>query len=382
MSFPVVVDGTPLDTEHRFRGVGSYVRGLLSGFEEVGYDPRVLRQVRRAGLAGAGKVMGTTPNSGLVVRPARPRLRLDWLWNELWLKKEVESLSADLYHATDPAGIPVSSRFKTVATVYDLIPLAFPQHLRGLSLDQRIGYRTSLRRLRQADHLIAISEFTRQDVGSRLGIDPERITTVPLAVDPAAFAEPGEKPANAVRDRYRLPEKYALYVGSLETHKRVPLAMEAAARARTPLVIVGRHSEEQQRQLAEVVDRLHAGPYIHYLGYVPAEELAVLYRDARTFVFPSVYEGFGLPILEAMAACCPVITTSAASLPEVAGDAALMVPPDDPEALAKALRRIAEDDDLRGTLIESGVERASGFTWEKTARRTVEVYERVLKESL
>lgn len=374
------MDGTPLDTEHRFRGVGSYVRGLLRGFEELGCDFYVLRQARRTSLPG--KVVDIAPNFGAIVRPVRPRLRLDWLWNELWLRKEVESLSASLYHATDPAGIPISKRFRTIATVYDLIPLAFPEHLSGLSFDRRIGYRRSLKKLRRADHLISISEFTKQDVSSRLDVDPERITVVPLAVDSGAFVEPSEKMDAAFRERYRLPEKYALYAGSLEAHKRVPLAVEAAARAGMPLVIVGRHSGGQQQQLAETVERLRAGPYVRYLGYVSGEDLSILYSIARTFVFPSVYEGFGLPILEAMAARCPVVTTSAASLPEVAGDAALVVPPDDPEALAGALRRIVEDEDLRGRLIESGIARARRFTWRETARRTLEVYERVLKEKM
>lgn len=373
----VLVDGTPLDTEHRFRGIGSYVRGLLTGFEEIGCDFPTLRQVRRNALPG--KAVGTPPNSATVVRPVRPQLRLDWLWNELWLRKEVGSVSASLYHATDPAGIPISRRFKTIATVYDLIPLAFSEHLRGLSPDRRLGYRAGLRRLRQADHLISISEFTRQDVSSRLGIDPERITTVPLAVDFGAFMKPEEKMAISAQERHQLPEKYILYVGSLETHKRVPLAIEAAAQSGVPLVIVGRHSTGQQQQLAEVVERLHAGPYVYYLGYISGEDLTVLYRDARAFVFPSVYEGFGLPVLEAMAARCPVVTTSAASLPEVAGDAALVVPPEDLHPLAQAICSIAEDDGLRGKLIEAGFSRARRFTWEETARSTVKVYERVLE---
>lgn len=375
----VLVDGTPLDTEHRFRGVGSYVKGLLKGFEEIGYVSQVLRQSRRNALPG--RIVDATLSSALIVRPVRPRLRLDWVWNELCLGREVGTLSANLYHATDPAGIPISGRFKTVATVYDLIPLAFPHFLGGLSLDRRIGYRASLRRLRQADHLIAISEFTKRDVVSRLSIDPERITAVPLAVDLGAFAGSGKDAVERVRKRHGLPEKYVLYAGSLEAHKRVPLIIEAAARAKVPLVIVGRHSHGQRRQLAEIVERLSAGPYVRYLGYVSGEDLPVLYENARAFVFPSVYEGFGLPVLEAMAARCPVITTSAASIPEVAEGAALLLPPDDLEALVEALSEIFQDDEMRSGLIEAGAARVRDFTWEKTARRTIEVYERVLGDA-
>jgi len=375
----MLLDGTPLDTEHRFRGVGSYVKGLLKGFDEIDYGLRVLRQSRRNKLPG--RIFDATPTSATIIRPVRPRLRFDWLWNELWLGREVGRLSASLYHATDPAGIPISGKFKTIATVYDLIPLAFPHFLSELSLDRRIGYRASLRRLRQADHLISISEFTRQDVVSRLGIDPERITAVPLAVDLEAFAGTGEGAVEKVRERHGLPEKYVLYVGALEAHKRVPLVIEAAARAKSPLVIVGRHSDGQRRQLAETVGRLRAGPYVRYLGYVSREDLPVLYGNARAFVFPSVYEGFGLPVLEAMAARCPVITTSAASIPEVAQGAALLLPPDDLEALVGALSELFQNDDMRGRLIEAGAARARNFAWEKTARRTVEVYGRVLGEA-
>lgn len=374
----VLVDGTPLDTEHRFRGVGSYAKGLLKGFEEIGYGLQVLRQSRRNVLPG--KIAYATLTSATVVRPVRPRLRFDWVWNELWLRREVESLSTSLYHATDPAGIPISGKFKTVATVYDLIPLAFSQSLRELSLDRRIGYRASLRRLRQADHLLAISGFTKWDVVSRLDIDPERITVVPLAVDLGVFAGLGKGAAVGVRERHGLPKRYALYVGSLEMHKRVPLAVEAATRAEVPIAIVGRHSAGQRQELAETVERLGAGRYVRYLGYVSGEELPVLYENARAFVFPSVYEGFGLPVLEAMAARCPVITTSAASLPEVAEDAALVLPPDDLEALVEAISELSENDDARERLIAAGTARVRGFTWEKTARRTAEVYERMLGE--
>lgn len=375
----VMVDGTPLDTEHRFRGVGSYVKGLLGGFEEIGYGLRVLRQSRRNAIPG--RVVEATPGSATVVRPVRPRLRFDWVWNELWLGGEVGTLSASLYHATDPAGIPISGKFKTVATVYDLIPLAFPEFFGELSLDRRIGYRAGLRRLRQADHLIAISEFTKRDVAQRLGVEPERITAVPLAVNLGAFEELGKEAVDKVWGRHGLPEKYVLYAGSLEAHKRVPLVVEAAARAKVPLVIIGRHTDGQRQQLAETVGRLHAAPYVRYLGYVSGEDLPVLYGNARAFVFPSVYEGFGLPVLEAMAARCPVITTSAASLPEVAEGAALLLPPDDLMALVEALSELFHNDDVRGRLIEAGAARARTFTWEKTARRTVEVYERVLGEA-
>lgn len=378
MGYGVLVDGTPLATEHRFRGVGRYVEGLLKGLEGIGYGFRTLSQSRGIGLYG--RAVSATPASVTITRPLRPRLRFDWIWNELWLRREIEGLSPGLYHATDLTGVPISPRFKTVATVYDLIPLTFPPYLDKLSRDQRLGYRRSLEKLRRADHLIAISEFTKEDVVSRLGVDPERVTAIPLAVDPKAFAVPRQGMAETLRERHRLPERFVLYVGSLEEHKRVPLAIEAAARAATPLVIVGRHSTDQQRQLAQTVKRLRADSYVRYLGYVSGEDLAVLYRDARAFLFPSVYEGFGLPVLEAMALRCPVVTTSAASLPEVAGDATLVVPPDDVEALAEAVSVLAEDEDLRDKLIESGVARASSFTWEKTAEKTVEVYDRMLTE--
>lgn len=376
MSFHALVDGTPLDTEHRFRGVGSYVKGLLRGFEEIGYGFRALRQFRRLGFYG--RTTALTPASAAIVRPPRPRLRFDWVWNEVWLRKEIESLSASFYHATDLAGIPISTQFRTIATVYDLIPLAFPQYFGELSLDQRLGYRTSLKRLRQACHLIAISEFTKRDVVSRLGIDPEHITAIPLGVNLENFAEPSKETVKSVRDRYQLPERYLLYVGALEAHKRIPMAVAAAAHARVPLVIAGRHACEQQRLLAETVLRLHAGSLVWYLGYVPGEDLPALYKNARAFVFPSVYEGFGLPVLEAMAARCPVVTTSAASLPEVAGDAAIVLAPDNLEALVGAVSEITENENLRLKLIEAGAARVRSFTWEKTAQRTVEVYERVV----
>lgn len=372
----VLINATPLDTEHRFRGIGRYVKGLLNGFDKIDRRLCILRQSRRLGVYG--KVVSSHLSSATILRPPRPRLRWDWLWNEIWLKGEVESLRVHLYHATDLAGIPISPRFRTVATVHDLIPLALSRGSSRPPFDYRLGYSTCLRRLRQANHLIAISEFTKQDVVSRLGIDPECITVVPLAVDLEEFSRPSRRTAQEVRAVYDLPERYMLYAGALEEHKRVPLAVAAAVRAKVTLVIVGRHTPKQQKDLAETVERLHAGPFIRYLGYVPEEDLHLIYRAARVFVFPSVYEGFGLPILEAMAADCPVITTSAASLPEVAGGAAIVLPPDDLEALVEAVSEVVEHNDLRSRLIKAGAVRAKEFTWEETARKTLRVYERVL----
>jgi glycosyltransferase involved in cell wall biosynthesis len=372
----ILVNPTPLDTEHRFRGIGRYVKGLLDGFDKLDCRFCILRQSRRLGVYG--KVVSSHFSSTTIRRPPRPRLRWDWLWNEIWLKSEVESLRVQLYHATDLAGIPISPQFRTVATVHDLIPLEFSRSTSNLPFDYRLGYSTSLRKLRRANHLIAISEFTKQDVVSRLGVDPESITVVPLAVDLEEFSQLSGRTAQEVRTVYDLPAKYMLYVGALEEHKRVPLAIAAATRAKVPLVIVGQHTPEQQRHLAETVERLHAGPFVRYLGYVPGEDLPLIYRNANVFVFPSVYEGFGLPILEAMAAGCPVVTTSAASLPEVAGDAAVVLPPDDLEALVEAVSEIAEHNDLQRRLIKAGTARAKEFTWEETARQTLRVYERVL----
>jgi glycosyltransferase involved in cell wall biosynthesis len=186
----------------------------------------------------------------------------------------------------------------------------------------------------------------------------------------------------AVRSRYRLPEGYVLFVGSVERRKNLRGLLQAYARlletdVACPLVIVGTR-RRGAGEIGRTLQELHLEESVIFTGYVPDADLPAIYTGADLFVFPSLYEGFGLPPLEAMACGTPVVCSNAASLPEVVGDAAIMVDPYDVEGLAEAMLRVLTDADLREHLRRKGLERARQFTWERTARETVAVYREVL----
>ena len=297
----------------------------------------------------------------------------------------------------------------SLLTVYDLIPVRYPAYS---SPRARFFIRWMTRlALRAARHVIAISEFTRRDFMAEFGLRPEQITAIPLAADPAFQPQPPEAIA-ALRARYDLPERFVLYLGSNKPHKNLTRLVEAWQMANsewqiangklqiatqiadTRLVIAGAWDERypEARELANS-SGAKASPENGqlpassnqlpvWLGPVPEADLPALYSAATAFVFPSLYEGFGLPVLEAMACGTPVICSNTSSLPEVAGDpaagsgpsAALLVDPLDTAALADALRLVLTDDGLRAELRRRGLARAARFTWQQTAAATLAIY--------
>ncbi|MBC7226910.1 MAG: glycosyltransferase family 4 protein [Thermoflexales bacterium] len=286
----------------------------------------------------------------------------------------------DLFHATEHL-LPRFSRIRTVFTLHDLIFLFHPETHKPLNR----WFLTLMmpRFLRAADAVIAVSECTKRDAVRAYGIPEEKITVIYEGVS-LRFRPADPEAVRVVRAKYGLPEHFILYVGTIEPRKNLTALLEAyaALQARntqyaTRLVIVGKKGwlyEGFFRRLRE----LGLEEHVHFTGYVPDEDLPALYSAADLFVFPSLYEGFGLPVLEAMACGVPVVCSNTSSLPEVAGDAALLVDPADVRALAEAMERVLADEALRATLRTRGLERARQFTWEATARRTLEVYRRVV----
>jgi alpha-1,3-rhamnosyl/mannosyltransferase len=269
--------------------------------------------------------------------------------------------------------MPYRPGVPTVLTVHDLIPIHFPQQS---TTRARLLFRhATLLALRAARHVIAVSEATRQDALVQFGIPAARITAIPHAADPAFRPQPPEVVA-AVRARYALPINYALYLGSNKPHKNLLGLVEAWGMLRpqpVPLVIAGAWDSRYPapRQRAEA---LGFGDGIRWLGSVPEPDLPALYSGALLFVFPSLYEGFGLPVLEAMACGAAVVCSNSSSLPEVASGAALLADPLDTRALAATMAQVLGDESLRRQMQEKGLARAQHFTWEQTARRTLDIY--------
>jgi alpha-1,3-rhamnosyl/mannosyltransferase len=270
-----------------------------------------------------------------------------------------------------------------VTTVHDLSYLHYPQH----HPRERIAFmeRQMPRTLAQAAMIVTDSEFVRRELIERLDISAARIQTVPLGVEERFHPYlPAER--TPVLTRYDLANiPYLLVVATLEPRKNLPRLVDAysrlpeALRRRHPLVIAGARgwlTEALERRLAP----LERSGQIKCLGYISQEDLPLLYAGAWAFAFPSIYEGFGLPVLEAMRSGIPVLTSNRSSLPEIAGDAALLVDPEDVDAIAAGLERLLADDEWRALAIERGLRQAGPFSWERCVEETVAVYRTALKQ--
>ncbi|MFQ5811568.1 MAG: glycosyltransferase family 4 protein, partial [Anaerolineae bacterium] len=234
-------------------------------------------------------------------------------------------------------------------------------------------------------HLIADSSATKRDLIERYGIEPDKITVVYPGYDTLASRPVrDEKAIEAVKARYDVVGDYILFVGTLQPRKNLTRLIEAFSNLQYPisniqLVIAGKRGWLYEK-IFRRVEELNLEGTVLFPGYIAAEDLPALLYGARLFVFPSLYEGFGLPVLEALACGTPVVCSNASSLPEVAGDAALLVDPLDVEGLAAAMERVLGDEELRAELIERGFEQARKFSWERCARETLDVLESICHE--
>lgn len=304
------------------------------------------------------------------------------VWEQTALPALLRRMRVDVLHSphyTMPARMPCRS----VVTFCDMVFVLFPEvH----NFARRAFFRTMMRRsARRANRLIAISESTRQDVMRHMRVPGERIVAVPLAADSTFCPRPAVE-VEAVCARYGLtPGRFILNVGVLEPRKNVPALLRAYASLGdafpdVPLVIAGKKGwmyEEIFRAAHELgFDR--DSSRVRFVGHVPEDDLVPLYNGARVFVYPSRYEGFGLPVLEALQCGAPTITTNVSSMPEVAGDSALLVSPDDVEGLSGALCKVLSDDRLAQELSRRGVEQAKPFSWRRCAQETLQVYRSVV----
>ena len=289
-------------------------------------------------------------------------------------------LALDVVH--DPTGVTPflfgAGGAKTVVTVHDVFPWSYP----GTSMPlETLIYRYWLPYLlRRQDAIITVSQASKADIVRFLRIPEGKVHVVYEGVS-GAYRPALPSEIRAVRGRYGLPEGYILFVGSVERRKNLHGLLRAYARVRKagerrPLVVVGGKRGDYP-DLEATLRGLGLEGQVIFTGYLPEPDLSALYSGADLFVFPSLYEGFGLPVLEAMACGTPVVCSDVASLPEVAGDAALLVNPHDVDALAEAIRLALTDESLREELRRKGLERVKQFTWERTVREMTTIYREV-----
>jgi glycosyltransferase involved in cell wall biosynthesis len=369
------VDAGPTENTHRVRGIGSCTRQLLAAMTPElaeAHDIELVVVSRRpfpsplpwrrrdwtAELTGVRN--GTSP------RLANWSQLLDAEW---MLPRDVVATGADVFLATDPHAVPLSGAFATVAILYDVVPLVMP----SVYLTGRMAglpdwlYRHRLARLRRSTAQIAISETTRADAVRLACFDADRMSVVPLGVDRQVFCP--RDPAEA-RAHLGTTRPYLLFVGANDARKNLPALLDAYAALNSPgvdLVVVGSDGPRQQG--------------VRWLGQVRESDLPWLYAGAMAFVFPSLYEGFGLPILEAMASGTPVITSRVSAIPEVAGEAALYFDDHKETGLRRSIERVISDPQLRARLRAQGIQRAERYSWTRTAEGVLDACRAVANSS-
>lgn len=308
-------------------------------------------------------------------------IMLTRLWHRLRLPLPVETFTGqqDLFFATDFALPPLKRRTRSAVFIHDLTYVRVPE----AAVPSLVAYLGAVvpRSIQRADVVIVNSEATKADIVETYGTPPDKVIPVQFGVH-KRFA-PSNVPLGVLRDKYSLPDgSYLLAVGTIQPRKNYARLISALRQLREggmeiSLVIAGGRGWLDSPIYASV----QAGklePYVKFLGYVDDWDLPALYSHAEVFVMPSLYEGFGLPVLEAMACRVPVVTSNVSSLPEAAGDSALLVDPLDVDALTHALRRVLDDSELRKSMIERGILRAADFIWERTAAQLADAFELAL----
>lgn len=359
----------------RRAGAGTYMYRLVQSLLRLETAHAFVVFVRPAdrdawGVAGEG-----TPHA-IVPVPAAARVATRLVWEQTRLPLLARRLRLDLLHSTHYTS-PLALGVPSVVTFCDLTFVQRPEvHVPVKRLLFPWLMRASVARARR---LIAISESTRRDILAAYDLDPARVVTVPLAAGPEWRPQAAERVREAAARYGLVPGSYLLHVGVLEPRKNVPRLVEAFARlaaARPGLVLViGGKRGWMADPLDAAITAAGLGDRIRLLGYVPDGDVPPLVGGAAAFVYPSLYEGFGLPVLEAMACGAPVITTNVSAMPEVAGDGALLVAPDDTSALEVAIARVLDDRAFAAALGARAVAAAGRFSWTRCARETLDVYE-------
>ena len=367
-------------------GIGTYIRQLGAACARLSSDDEFIF-LGQTGVPDAEGQPAAASASGEVPIPAGDNVRwehnksgnyrLGELFSVSW---QTRRLGADLFHAPHyvyPFLVPCPG----IVTIHDCIHLRFPGQLpsRWASLYARAMIR---RAVGSADRVLTVSHATKADLVELVNADPARVHVIPHGCDPFFCAEAPEEELAAVRERHGLDRPFLLCVTNIKPHKNIKRLIEAFGQLAgnypdLDLVIAGGRLEEHA-ELDRLRSELALEHRIHSLGFLPKQEIRALYRNALIFVFPSLYEGFGLPPLEAMACGTPVVASRSSALPEVIERGGLLVNPFRVDAIAEAVRSLLENDNFRLALGLQGRRRAAAFDWDKSASRVLEIYHEVV----
>jgi len=344
----VIIDISPLKTVHKTRGIGIYTRQLVDALQKNDPESRYI------------------------------------------LTSKPQEYQADLIHYPYfdffSRTLPRKKRVKTVVTIHDTIPLVFPKHYKP-GMRGKLNSLFQIHSLKTVNAIITDSHNSKKDIGRYLHQSKEKIHVVHLAAD-STFKKMSREEISEMRIKYKLPNKYALYVGDVNYNKNIVGLIEGTSLLEEPLplVLVAKamkdiHIKEAQ-EIQSTITRLSMESRVHILTAVPLEpltDLAAIYSGAFVYIQPSLYEGFGLPILEAMACGTPVVCSNTSSLPEVAGEAAIYINPEDKKSIKDAFETMLHQSPSgRKQMVEAGLKQVKKFSWDRTAQATVNVYESVL----
>jgi glycosyltransferase involved in cell wall biosynthesis len=346
----IAIDISPLQTGHKIRGVGFYLEHLKDAL--VKYYPE----------------------------------------NEYVFFERGEKLPKDIKLVHFPyfepffLALPLYKKFKTVVTVHDLTPIVFSDNFPS-GIKGKIKWQMQRFALKRANAILTDSNSSKKDIVKFVGVRESKVKVVYLAAGEQFTKLKTENVKLEVRKKYNLPEKFVLYVGDVTWNKNLPRLIDAVKELKIPLVMIGKSlvSKDYDKDnpwnadLNRINELAKGDENIIRLGFVTAEDLIAIYNLATVFALPSLYEGFGLPILEAMACGCPVVTSKEGSLGEVAGDAAFYVDAYDVESIAAGIKEVFDDTKLQESLKKKGLERVKKFSWKDTASQTLKAYEGIAK---
>jgi glycosyltransferase involved in cell wall biosynthesis len=351
-------------------GIGTYIRNIVRQLARLDRENEYVL-ICRAQDRELASTLG--PNFRVAVDDSKPysvREQISVPWTALRTR-------AQLLHEPHYV-LPPLVRGRSVVTIHDCIHLRFPEYLptRGALAYARAQMGSAARR---SDRILTVSEASKRDILEFFDVAPEKIAVIPNAIDERFLTPPTDEALRMVAERYQLQGDFVLYVGNIKPHKNVERLVDAFQRVRQSghdalrLVVIG-DEISTNAALRRLVHRYNLHKHVRFLGFLPDETLSAVYRLAAVFVFPSLYEGFGLPPLEAMACGTPVIASNVSSLPEVTGDAALLVDPRSADEIAAAIERVLADSSLRADLEARGLARARQFSWERSVRQIRDIY--------
>ena len=361
-------------------GIGTYIRNLvlnLANLDQVNQYLLVAREQDRS------KFDSLPPNFSFLIEHSGESP----FWNDAVLPYTLKKNQVQLLH-TPHYQAPRFLRCKSVITIHDCVHILFPNYASSKSAYNQAKNATR-RTIKKCSHIFTVSEATQRDLVRLFSVPEEKITVVYNAIDERAVLSDSPEEQKRVLERYQIQDPFLLYAGNIKPHKNIARIIEAFSVIKTELkddetwknlklIIIGDELSKHQF-LRRTVIRSGVQHDVRFFGFVPYETLKVFYKSAQIFVFPSLYEGFGLPPLEAMANGTPVLASNVSSLPEVLGDAALLINPDNVFEISRGLKHLLFDSHLREELIEKGLEQVRRYSWSKSAELVWKTYKKVIE---